>query len=171
VSPIHRDGTGEKTAAPTWESLTDRLIREAQERGEWETGDWTGRRLPAQDGAYESELAAGHAILRNAGASPSWIEADREARRLLAERDQLLDVAERTSAAGAASLRARFGAVLDQLDRVLLRLEIEAPTPAQQRPRIDRAAELAAFDRALAGVRDLRSSVGGGPSPGRGSGG
>jgi len=171
VSPIHRDGSGEKTAAPTWESLTDRLIREAQERGEWETGDWAGRRLPAQDGAYESELAAGHAILRNAGVAPSWIETDREARRLLTERDRLLDVAGRGSAAGAASLRARFAAVLDQLDRVLLRLEIEAPTPAQQRPRIDRASELAAFDRALEGVRDDGSSVGGGPSSGRGPGG
>jgi hypothetical protein len=151
MSPIHRDGDGEKTAAPTWESLTDRLIREAQERGEWETGDWAGRRLPAQDGAYDSELAAGHAVLRNAGVAPSWIETDKEARRLLAERDRLLGVAARTSPAEAAPLRARFVALLDELDAVLLRLETEAPTPAQQRPRIDRAAELAAFERALGG--------------------
>lgn len=159
MSPIHRDGAGEKTAAPTWESLTDRLIREAQERGEWETGDWTGKRLPAQDGAYESELAAGNAVLRNAGVGPAWVETDKEARRLLAERDRLLAVAGRTSIAGggrplpsgAASLRARFVAVLDELDAVLLRLETEAPTPAQQRPRIDRAAALAAIDEALGG--------------------
>jgi len=152
MSPIHRDGAGEKTAAPSWESLTDRLIREAQERGEWETGDWTGRRLPAQDGAYEDELAAGHAILRNAGVGPSWIETDKEVRRLLAERDRLLDVAGRTSAAGAASLRGRFVACLAALDAGLLRLETEAPTPAQQRPRLDRAAELAVFERALGGT-------------------
>lgn len=159
MSPIHRDGAGEKTAAPTWESLTDRLIREAQERGEWETGDWTGKRLPAQDGAYESELAAGNAVLRNAGVGPAWVETDKEARRLLAERDRLLAVAGRTSTAGerrplpsgAASLRARFVALLDRLDAILLRLEMEAPTPAQQRPRIDRAAALAGFERALAG--------------------
>ncbi len=168
MSPIHREGDGEKIAAPTWESLADRLIREAQERGEWETGGWAGRRLPAQDGAYESELAAANAVLRNSGVAPSWIETDKEARRLLAERDRLLDVAGRTSAAGASSLRARFAAVLEQLDRVLLRLEMEAPTPAQQRPRLDRAAELAAFDRALGGVRDAGSSVGGGQSSGRG---
>jgi hypothetical protein len=164
MSPIHRDGAGEKTAAPTWESLTDRLIREAQERGEWETGDWAGRRLPAQDGAYESELAAGHAVLRNAGVGPAWVETDKEARRLLAERDRLLDVAGRTSAAGAATLRSRFAALLDDLDRVLLRLETEAPTPAQQRPRLDRAAEMAAFERALAGRPD-----GAGSDPGAGS--
>jgi hypothetical protein len=149
MSPIHRDGAGEKTAVPTWESLADRLIREAQERGEWETGAWAGRRLPAQDGAYESELAAAHAILRNAGVAPGWVETDKEARRLLAERDRLLDVAARSTAAGARSLRVRFAALLDDLDRVLLRLETEAPTPAQQRPRIDRAAEMAAFERAL----------------------
>lgn len=151
MSPTHRDGAGDRTGAPSWESLTDRLIREAQERGEWETGEWAGKRLPAQDGAYESELAAGHAILRNAGAGPSWIEADKEVRRLLAERDRLLGVAGRTSVAGSASLRARFAACLDALDAALLRLEIEAPTSAQQRPRLDRSAEIEAFERALSG--------------------
>jgi hypothetical protein len=150
VSPIHRDGAGDKTAAPSWESLADRLIREAQERGEWETGAWSGKRLPAQDGAYESELAAGHAVLRNAGVAPPWIEADKDVRRLLVERDRLLEVAGRTTVAGAASLRARFGACLDALDAALLRLEAEAPTPAQQRPRLERATELAALERALA---------------------
>ncbi len=156
MSPIHRDGDGDKTAAPTWESLADRLIREAQERGEWDTGAWAGKRLPAQDGAYESELAAGNAVLRNAGVAPPWIETDKEARRLLAERDRLLNVAARTSAPGVASLRRRFVAVVDQLDAVLLRLESEAPTPTQQRPRIDRAVELAAFERTLAGAADRR---------------
>ena len=154
MSPIHRDGDGERTAAPTWESLTDRLIREAQERGEWDTGAWAGKRLPAQDGAYDSELAAGNAVLRNAGVAPPWIETDKEARRLLTERDRLLDQAGRTAAAGAASLRRRFVALVDQLDEVLLRLESEAPTPAQQRPRIDRAAQLAAFERVVARAVD-----------------
>ena len=167
MSPIHRDAAGEKIAATTWKSLADRLIREAQERGEWETGDWAGRRLPAQDGAYQDELAAGHAIMRNAGVGPSWIETDKEARSLLSERDRLLRAADRTSsptaripaagvptpAGGAASLRARFVDLIDRLDRVLLRLETEAPTPAQQRPRLDRPAELAAFERALARSR------------------
>jgi hypothetical protein len=149
MSPIHRDGTGERIAAPTWESLADRLIREAQERGEWETGAWEGKRLPAQDGAYESELAAGHAVLRNAGVAPPWIEADKEVRRLIVERDRLLEVAGRTTSAGAASLSARFGACLDALAAALLRLETEAPTPAQHRPRLDRATELARFEQAL----------------------
>jgi hypothetical protein len=93
-------------------------------------------------------------VLRNAGVAPPWIETDKEARRLLAERDRLLEVAARTSAAGAGSPRRRFVAVVDQLDAILLRLESEAPTPAQQRPSIDRAAELAAFERALAGAAD-----------------
>ena len=159
MSPIHRDGAGEKTAAPTWESLADRLVREAQERGEWETGDWAGRRLPAQDGAYESELAAGHAVLRNAGVGPAWVETDKEARRLLAERDRLLAIAGRTPPAGAASLQTRFVAVVDALDAILLRLETEAPTAAQQRPRIDRAAELAAFERALVAAAEGRAAI------------
>lgn len=163
MSPIHRDGAGEKTAAPTWESLTDRLVREAQERGEWEVGAWAGRRLPAQDGDYEDERAAAHTVLRNAGVAPSWVETDKEARRLLAERDRLVAMAGRTPPAGAARLRARFAALLDVLDGALLRLETEAPTPAQQRPRLDRAAELAAFDGALA-------AAAGAPDAGSGSG-
>ena len=113
MSPIHRGGSGKKIAGPTWESLTDRLIREAQERGEWETGAWHGRRLPAQDGAYEGELAAAHAILRDAGVGPAWIETDKEARRLLAERDRLLAVAGRTAPGGATAMRARFAGFLD----------------------------------------------------------
>ena len=88
-------------------------------------------------------------ILRNAGAAPPWIEADKEARHLLAERDRLLEVAARTTDAGAGSLRARFDACLDALDAALLRLEAAAPTLAQQRPRLDRAASIAAFERAL----------------------
>jgi hypothetical protein len=165
VSPVHRDGAGDRIAAPTWESLTDRLIREAQERGEWGTGDWAGRRLPAQDGAYEDEHAAAHAVLRNAGVAPSWVETDKEARRLVAERDRLLEVAGRTTPAGAGALRARFAALLDDLDRVLLRLETEAPTPAQQRRRLDRDAELAALERALAG-RPGAPETGPGPRSG-----
>ncbi len=168
MSPIHRDGAGEKTAAPTWESLADRLIREAQERGEWDTGAWAGRRLPAQDGAYDDPLAAGHAVLRNAGVAPPWIETDKEARRLLAERDRQLGAAPRTSAAGAPALRARFIALLDALDAVLLRLETEAPTPAQQRPRLDRAAELSALECGLAAASGIPPShEGGGQAAGR----
>ncbi len=163
MSPIHRDGSGKKIAGPTWESLTDRLIREAQERGEWETEAWHGRRLPAQDGAYEGELAAAHAILWNAGVGPAWIETDKEARRLLAERDRLLAVAGRTAPGGATAMRARFAGLLDELDATLLRLETEAPTPAQQRPRLDRATELAALERALSGARDLGRGQGRSP--------
>lgn len=111
-----------------------------------------GREAPPGPGRrLESELAAGHAVLRNAGVGPSWIETDKEVRRLVAERDQLLEVAGRTLVAGAASLCARFAACLAALDAALLRLEIEAPTAAQQRPRLDRAAELEAFERALSG--------------------
>ena len=172
MSPVHHGGDGQKTAAPSWETLTDRLIREAQERGEWDTAGWAGRRLPAQDGAYEAETAGANAILRNAGVAPPWIETDKEARRLLAERDRLLGIAATTTASGAAGLRARFGALFDELDRVLLRLETEAPTPAQQRARLDRAAALDHLERALrAGAGEVpRESAAGDDDPRAGAG-
>ncbi len=153
MSPLHRDGAGAPAVAPTWESLADRLIREAQERGELEAGAWAGRRLPAQDGAYEDPAAAANAILRTAGVAPGWISIDREVRRLADERARLLEVAGRAGLLGCSALRRRFEGVVADLDRALFRLEIEAPTPAQQRPRIDPAADLAAFDRAATAAR------------------
>ncbi len=150
MAPLHRDGSGARTAGPTWESLADRLIREAQERGEWEAGGWVGRRLPAQDGAYEAPEAAAHAVLVNAGCAPDWIATDLEIRRLLAESERMRAAAARAGALGRAALRRRYAVVVADLDAALRRLEIEAPTPAQQRPRIDPVAELAAFDREAA---------------------
>lgn len=149
MPPFHRDADG-TTGAPTWESLADRLIREAQERGDWDTSAWQGRRLPAQDGVYEKPEAAANAILRNASAMPAWIEIDLRVRRLQAECVDVRSMAARTGALGRAALRRRYGALLVELDRLLLCLEVEAPSPAQQRPRIDPVAELAVFDRLAA---------------------
>jgi hypothetical protein len=150
VAPLHRTPDG-LTAAPAWESLADRLIREAMERGELDSPAWVGRRLPAQDGAYERPEAAANAILRNARAVPGWIDADLEVRRLQAECSALRGQAARTGALGGAALRRRYAGLVHELDRALLRLEVEAPAASVQRPRIDPAAELAAFDRALDG--------------------
>jgi hypothetical protein len=137
-------------AAASLETLVDRLIREAQERGEWKTSAWAGRRLPAQDGAYDGEGAAAQAILHNANAVPPWIYADQEVRRLSGECEEVRSRAARTGALGGAALRRRYAALVAELDRALLRLEVEAPTLAQLRGRIDPAAELAAFDRLAA---------------------
>jgi hypothetical protein len=137
-------------AAASLETLVDRLIREAQERGDWESSAWAGRRLPAQDGIYEGEEAAAQAILRHANAVPPWIATDQDVRRLSAECEEVRSRAARTGALGGAALRRRYAALVAELDRALLRAEVEAPTPAQQRARIDPSAELAAFDRLAA---------------------
>ena len=153
MAPLHRT-LGEMIAAPTWESLADRLIREAQERGEFDTSAWEGRRLPAQDGVYERPEAAANAILRNASAVPPWIALDQDVRRLQAECAGLRAQAAQTGALGGAALRRRYAACVLELDRALLCLEVEAPAPSVQRPRIDPVAELAAFDRAVAGLAE-----------------
>jgi hypothetical protein len=150
MAPLHRTSDG-LIAAPAWESLADRLIREAMERGELDSPAWVGRRLPAQDGAYERPEAAANAILRNANAVPPWIATDLEVRRLQAECAALREQAARTGALGRAASRRRYAGCMLELDRALLRLEVEVPSPSLQRPRIDPAAELAAFDRAVEG--------------------
>ena len=85
-------------------------------------------------------------VLRNAGAAPPWIEADKEARRLEAEIEALVgraDAARRPRArrrARAAPARARPRSRGIAVDR----LAVLAPTPRQQRRHLDAAALLAA---------------------------
>jgi DnaJ homologue, subfamily C, member 28, conserved domain len=70
--PIRRDGEGKPAVGPTWESLTERLIREAMERGEFDDLPYKGERLPIDDDTYAGDKALAFHVLRNAGAAPPW---------------------------------------------------------------------------------------------------
>ena len=58
-------------------------------------------RLPIEDDSAAGERALGFRVLRNAGVAPPWIEADKEVRDLLAQRDALLARAAAASSADA----------------------------------------------------------------------
>lgn len=148
MSPIHRDGGGERLAAPTWESLAERLIRAARERGEFDELPYRGERIPLEDDVAAGELALGFHVLRNAGAAPPWIEADKETRRLLAERAELLAAARRGGPLSRARRRADVAALDERVNAAVDRLNAEAPTPAQHRRRVDVAADVAALEQA-----------------------
>ncbi len=78
MSPIHRESDGTIKAAPTWTSLAERLIREAQERGELDNLPLHGKPLPDWDDERAGDMRLAFHVLKNAGIAPPWIEADKE---------------------------------------------------------------------------------------------
>ena len=86
---IRRDADGGERTAPSWESLTERLIGEAHAAGAFADLPHRGRPLPTEDETYAGDMAMAFRVLRNAGVAPPWIEADKEARRLESEVEAL----------------------------------------------------------------------------------
>ena len=132
------------------EHYIDRLIREAQERGEFDDLPHHGRPLPrpAGPGAGEWELA--FSMLRNAGMAPPWIEADKECRRIRSERDALMERARHASPASHGWYRKRLKELVASHVRSTAALNASAPGERRHRRPMDLSAELAALERVLA---------------------
>jgi hypothetical protein len=143
---IRRDADGLARTAPSWESLTERLIREAAEDGAFDDLPHRGSPLPVEDETYAGDMAMAFRVLRNAGAAPPWIETDKEARRLEAAIARLLDEADTLRGLARRRGRERLLALARDHAVAVDRLAILAPTPRQQRRRIDATALLARFD-------------------------
>jgi hypothetical protein len=141
-----RDGEGNRQVGPTWESLVDRQIREAMEEGAFDELPYQGQRLPIEDDSAAGEWAMAHRMLKNAGAAPPWIEADKAVRRLLDERDKLLARPRRTTSAGQARERAELATLIETINVAITRVNAEAPTIRQHRRLLDLDAELARLD-------------------------
>jgi Domain of unknown function (DUF1992) len=147
VSPMRRDPDGRPEVGPTWESLVERQIREAKERGDFDDLAFHGRPLPRLDDTFAGDQALGFTILRNAGTAPPWIEADKEARRLLEERDSVLRRAADASPMMHGRYRTELTNIVRAFDRAVAALNAGAPTYRQHRLPLDEAAELAALER------------------------
>ena len=149
MSPLRRDGEGRRQFAHSWESLVERQIREAMDAGEFDNLPHAGEQIPIDDDG--SDLALAHHVLRQAGFAPGWIATDADIRLLLAERDAILARAGRAGPPIRDRDRAAIASIVDKVNRLVLRLEHEAPTVRQRRRRLDLAAELAALEHAGAG--------------------
>ena len=89
--PVSRlDAEGRRQVAPSWESLVERQLREAMEEGAFDGLPYQGERLPMDDDSAAGDWAMAYRMLRNAGAAPPWIEADKDVRRLLERRDAIV---------------------------------------------------------------------------------
>ena len=150
---IRRDADGVERTAPSWETLTERLIREAQAAGAFDGLPYQGRPLPAEDDAYAGDMAMAYRVLRNAGTSPPWIEADKEARRIEVEIDRLLALTGGRSPLGRRRARERLVRLVREHGTAVERLAVLAPTPRQHRRRLDLATLLRRFDDASMDAR------------------
>jgi hypothetical protein len=146
---IRRDADGEVQAAPTWESLVERLIREAQDAGRFDALPGHGRPLALDDDSAAGEMALAYRVLRNARISPPWIEADKEVRARQASIEALLEAATTTAAMGREGLALRLAELADAHDLAVARLASLAPSPRQHRRPLDRTVLRERLDAAL----------------------
>jgi len=149
VSPTRRDAEGDVSADRSWESLTERLIREAQERGDFDDLPHRGQALPDRSNPFAGEMGLAFDMLLNAGIAPPWIEADKEARACLARRDALRQVARRAGSPMLATLEREMTLIVQRCNGAVARVNAEAPTPRQQRRPLDLAQELDSLRSAI----------------------
>ena len=137
-----RDDEGKISVGPTWESIVERQIREAMDEGRFDELPYHGEPLPVDDDSAAGERALGFRVLRNAGVAPPWIEADKEVRALLADRDALLARAVGAREPARPRLRRELEGIVVAANRAIERLNSEAPTDRQHRRLLDLGEEL-----------------------------
>ena len=152
MSPVRRDGEGSPHFAHSWESLIERQIKDAMAAGEFDELPFRGEPIPIEDDG--SELALAHHVLKQAGFAPGWIATDADIRGLLARRDAILARARRAGPPARERDRREISTIVGEVNALVLRLEHEAPTTRQHRPRLDLSTELAALDAAAASPLD-----------------
>ena len=156
---VRKDAEGERSIGATWESVTERIIREAQERGEFDDLPAHGRPFRVDENPYAGDMALAFHVLRNAGVAPPWIETDKEVRRLRDAHDALLQRAWRAPLPIRATLRRELETVVADHDAAVRRLDSEAPTVRNHRSLIGREPALAALDAAIRGERNVADTT------------
>jgi hypothetical protein len=145
---------------PTWEAVTERIIREAQEAGDFDGLPGVGRRLDIDDDPREGELGLAFHILRTNDTLPPWIAADREARRRADGVEQVIADAAAAGRAGTvvpktrARFRARLAEAIAALAGAVDSLNATAPSVTLHRSRPDATRLDARLERAFEGHAD-----------------
>ena len=151
MSPQRKDAEGRRQVGPSWESLVERQIREAMSQGAFDDLPYQGQRLPLLDDSAAGEWAMAHRLLREAGVAPPWIESDKEARRLMAELEALIERAPRMSPLSQQRARRDLHRIVAAANAAIVRLNSEAPTDRQHRRQLDPGREAARLEAAFAG--------------------
>jgi hypothetical protein len=119
------------------------------DEGAFDELPYSGERLPIEDDSAAGERALGFRVLRNAGVAPPWIEADKEVRALLSDRDAILARAAGAGSLARPRLRRELEGIVRQINRAIERLNAEAPTDRQHRRLLEIRDELARLEAAL----------------------
>lgn len=61
-----------------WGSHVDRMIHEAQQRGDFDNLPGAGKPLDLDDNVYAGEMASAYRVAKNANAAPLWVQLDKE---------------------------------------------------------------------------------------------
>jgi hypothetical protein len=153
-----------RLATGEWETVIDAIIREAQERGEFDNLPGAGKPLKHDDNPYADEWALAYSVVKGAGETLPWIalgreiDADREALRALldstADRLRRLRAQARTAdehaayAAERIRQRERYLAAAAELDRKLASFNHQAPDWRLDRGRYPQHIAAQRFDAA-----------------------
>ena len=128
------------------ETLIERQIRAAMDEGAFDGLPYQGRRLPLGDDSMAGEWAMAYRMLKNAGVSPAWIEADKVARDRLVEIERLHERVASMSPYWRSRARMELKALVEAANQAIARVNAEAPTDRQHRRLLDLAVELERFD-------------------------
>jgi hypothetical protein len=150
MTVTRKDAQGRLQVGPTWESLIERQIREAMAEGAFDHLPYQGEPLPIEDDSAAGEWAMAHRLLREAGAAPPWIEADKQARRLMAELEVLIERAPRMSRMAQGRARNDLRRIVTETNAAIAHLNAEAPTDRQHRRPLDIEVETARLEAAFA---------------------
>jgi hypothetical protein len=153
-----------RLAAGEWETVIDAIIREAQERGEFDNLPGAGKPFKHDENPYADEWALAYSVVKGAGETLPWIalgreiDADREALRALlestADRLRRLRAQARTAddlaayAAERTRQRERYLSAAMDLDRKLASFNHQAPTWRLDRGRFPSHLAAQRFDAA-----------------------
>jgi hypothetical protein len=148
VSRRYRDADGKWIVGTTHESLIERVIREAHELGDFDDLPLHGKPIPLEENPYAGDMALAFTMLKNAAVAPPWIEADKDVRRLLDDRDRLLERAVRTTSLGRTTYRRELERIVAAHNAAVERVNAAAPTTRQHRRPMVLPEELAALERA-----------------------
>ena len=142
-----RQGPSDRDPMRRWESLVERQIREAADEGKFDDLPHQGRPLPLEDDSAAGEWAMAYRMLKDAGAAPPWIEADKAVRSLMDGAGPAVGRGGRGRRRSAGRGRGRrMPPWWTRLNAAIARVNAEAPTDRQHRRSLDREAELAVFD-------------------------
>ncbi len=93
MAPVRHEGD-RRIPVDSWESHVDRMIREAQRRGDFDNLPGSGKPLDLEDNPFAGEWQSAFRLAKNAGAAPLWVQLDKE---ISAELAELQAMRERTA--------------------------------------------------------------------------